>query len=79
MDAIDHGDLKILTVRGEHCFLVIVTTGREDDLLKGEMREVLRRFEERNRSVLTNWDGDIDSPIGAADVVGFFFDLDKVF
>ncbi len=79
LDAIDYGELKILTHRGEYCFLVLVTSGREDDLLRGEMREVLRRFEERNVEVLVRWDGDAESPMGAADAVGFFFDLDKVF
>ncbi len=79
LDAIDHGDLKILTERGEYCLLVLVTTGREDDLLRGEMRDVLGRFEERNAEVLVEWQGDPDNLSGHEDVVSFFFDLNRVF
>lgn len=79
LDAIDHGDLKILLERGRHCFLVLVTTGREDDLLRGELRDVLTRFEERNAMRLENWNGDPDELRGGRDAVNFFFDMDKVF
>ncbi len=79
LDAIVHGDLKILTERGRHCFLVLVTTGREDDLLRGEMMDVLRRFEERNSSALAKWDGDVSSMTDATAAVDLFFDLDQVF
>lgn len=79
LDAIDHGDLKILLERGRHCFLVLVTTGREDDLLRGEMKDVLSRFEERNAGRLEDWSGDPQDLVGAREVVNLFFDLSKVF
>lgn len=79
LDTIDHGDLKILMVRGAHCFLVLVTTGREDDLLRGEVRDVLNRFEERNAEALEHWNGDLDVLSGPQETVSFFFDLRKVF
>lgn len=79
LDAIDHGELKILLERGEHCFLVLVTTGREDDLLRGEMKDVLARFEERNAARLENWNGDPEELVGAREAVNLFFDMTKVF
>ncbi|NIN69536.1 MAG: hypothetical protein GTO63_33615 [Anaerolineae bacterium] len=79
LDAIDHGDLKILLERARHCFLVLVTTGREDDLLRGELRDVLTRFEERNTVELDDWKGDPEELEGARDAVNFFFDMDRVF
>ncbi|MCJ2520643.1 MAG: hypothetical protein LN412_06845, partial [Candidatus Thermoplasmatota archaeon] len=60
LDAIDHGTLKILLERGKYCFLVLVTTGNQDDQLRGEVRDVLRRFEERNVEGLEQWNGDPD-------------------
>ncbi|MEE9601328.1 MAG: hypothetical protein V3W22_06495 [Thermoplasmata archaeon] len=79
LDAIDHGTLKILLERGKYCFLVLVTTGNQDDQLRGEVRDVLRRFEERNVEGLEQWNGDPDTLMGHGDVVSFFFDLKKVF
>lgn len=79
LDAIDHEDLKILTERGRHAFLVLVTTGREDDLLRGEMRDVLARYEARNDESLARWDGNPDSTAGAQAAVNFFFELDQLF
>ncbi len=79
LNAIDHGDLKLLAERGTHCFLVLATSGREDDLLRGEMRDVLSRFEERNVEALARWDGDPDSLKGAQEVVSFFFEMHRVF
>ncbi len=79
LGAIDYSDFKILIERGRQCFLVLVTTGREDDLLRGEMMDVLQRFEYRNADVLTDWDGNVDSTTGATDVVDLFFELDEVF
>ncbi|MFQ5837735.1 MAG: hypothetical protein ACE5HJ_03020 [Thermoplasmata archaeon] len=79
LDAIDHGDLKILLERGNYCFLVLVTAGRQDDLLRGEMKDVLSRFEEKNAQGLEHWNGDPDTLKGAQEAVNLFFDLTKVF
>jgi hypothetical protein len=79
LDAIDHGDLKILLERGRYCFLVLVTSGREDDLLRGEMKDVLARFEERNAKLLERWNGDPEELEGAREAVNLFFEMQKVF
>jgi hypothetical protein len=79
LGAIDHGDVKILVERGEHCFLALVTAGPEHDILRGEMRDALSRFEARNRAALASWDGRPDSLQGAEECLDFFLVLHQVF
>ncbi len=79
MDAIHQGELKVLMERGQYCFILLVTTGREDDLLRGEMHDLLTRFEQSNASVLADWHGDPDALHGRQETVDFFFDLNRVF
>lgn len=79
LDAIHQGGLKILMERGAYCFIVLVTTGREDDLLRGEMHDLLDRFERRNATALQDWKGDPDGLAGRQETVDFFFELNRVF
>lgn len=79
LDTIEHGGLKILLERGDHCFLALVTTGREDDVLRGEMGSVVRRFEARNAALLPRWNGRSQELEGVDEALGVFFDLPQLF
>ena len=54
---IEHGDLKVLIERGKYCYLAIVLSGEENDLLRRQIRDELLGFEERNRPALAKWRG----------------------
>ena len=64
LKTIEHGDLKILIERGKYCYLSLVLTGEENDLLRRQMRDELTEFEERNRLVLGKWRGVQEDAIG---------------
>lgn len=79
LGAVEYGDRKILVERGLHSYLVLVTTGREDDLLRNEARELLARFERGNAHRLRDWSGDAADLQHAKDTVDFLFEMDKFF
>lgn len=79
LDAIDQGDVKILVERGRYSYLVLVTTGRENELLRGEMHHLLERFETRNVTTLSQWSGDTGQLEGAQETVEVLCRMDQVF
>lgn len=78
VDAIEHGNVKILVERGQHCLLALVTAGRENDVLRGQMRDVLRGFEARNAQALRP-PFDPGHLEGGEDALGVFFGTTPVF
>lgn len=79
LGAVEYGDRKILVERGRHSYLVLITTGREDDLLRNEARELLARFEGNNADRLRDWSGDPSDLHHAGETVDFLFEMDKLF
>ena len=70
LKTIEHGDLKILIERARHCYLAIVLTGEENDLVRRQIRDELRAFEQRNRGVLERWRGVQEDAVGADEMFG---------
>ncbi len=62
---IEHGEVKILLDRGRQCYLAIILSGEENDLLRRQMRDELLGFEDRNRDVLAKWRGVQEDAVGA--------------
>jgi len=62
---IEHGDMKILLERTKQCYLAIVLSGEENDLLRRQMRDELLGFEDLNRDVLAKWRGVQEDARGA--------------
>ncbi|HLE45888.1 MAG TPA: hypothetical protein VI915_02720 [Thermoplasmata archaeon] len=54
---IEHGSYRILIERGKWCYLTVVLSGEENDLLRRQMRDLLREFEQTNADILRRWRG----------------------
>ena len=65
LKTIEHGDLKILIERARYCYLAIVLTGEENDLVRRQIRDELLAFEQQNRDVLARWRGVQEDAVGA--------------
>jgi hypothetical protein len=70
---IEHGDIKIIIERGQHCYLALIIRGPESDILRRQMIEALRRFEEENREVLADWSGVVDEFRGLPQMLDSLF------
>ncbi|OGS50153.1 MAG: hypothetical protein A3K65_01595 [Euryarchaeota archaeon RBG_16_68_12] len=65
---IEHGDYRIIIERGRRCYLTIVLSGEENDLLRRQMRDELLAFEAANQEALRHWRG-VPSEATGADVL----------
>ena len=54
---IEHGSYRILIERGKWCYLTLVLSGEENDLLRRHMRDLLLEFEDANAKILRGWRG----------------------
>lgn len=68
LKTIEHGDLKILIERARYCYLAIVLTGEENDLIRRQIRDELLAFEQRNRDVLARWRGVQEDAVGTEEM-----------
>jgi len=80
LKAIDHGDMRIVVERGEHTCLALVLAGRENELLRRQMRDVLIAFESKNNLNLTDWfSATHDAATGAQEALNYFFARESLF
>lgn len=80
LKAIDHGDMRIVVERGEHTCLALVLAGRENELLRRQMRDVLVAFESKHRLNLTDWfSATHDAATGAQEALNNFFARESLF
>ncbi len=70
---VEHGDMRIIIERGQHCYLALVIQGVESDFLRRQMIEALNTFEARNRSKIVNWNGVVDELRGLDELLDSFF------
>jgi len=56
---------KIVIERGKYCYLAIVLSGEENDLLRRQLRDEIEEFEVRNSHVLAHWRGVQEDANGA--------------
>jgi len=54
---IEHGSYRILIERGKWCYLTVVLSGEENDLLRRQIRDLLLQFEDGNAETLRRWRG----------------------
>lgn len=57
LSAIKHGDYTLVVERGKYAYLTIILQGEENDQLRRHMRDILLKYEQDNRPVLTDWRG----------------------
>ncbi len=57
LNALGHGDNRILIQSGENCDLVTILVGKENEFLINDMGDILRRVERIYGRVLEDWDG----------------------
>ncbi len=69
LKTIEHGDLKILIERAKYCYLAVVLTGEENDLIRRQMRDELLAFEQINRDVLARWRGVQEDAVGTQEML----------
>jgi len=80
LKAIDHGDMRIIVERGEHTCLALVLAGRENELLRKQMRDVLSAFEAGNGLKTPDWlSATHDAARGAKEAVEYFFARESLF
>lgn len=66
---IGYGDFSILIGTGESANLVVTVTGKENEYLIDEMKEILRKVHRFYGNVLGSWDGDEDRVGGIDDLM----------
>ncbi|MCK5548162.1 MAG: ATP-binding protein, partial [Thermoplasmata archaeon] len=64
LNTLGYGDYRILIESGLNTNLVAIITGRENEFLVEDMREILAKVDKQYRSVLKRWDGDEKSVQG---------------
>lgn len=58
LNALGHGDNRILIQSGESCNVATVLIGKENEFLIDDVREILRRVDRIFGNVLQDWDGE---------------------
>src|SRR3989475_1644365 len=76
---IEHGNFRMLIERGRFCYLTLILTGEENDLLRRQMRDELLAFESANSQVLRIWKGISTDAVGAEDLFQHLFQPSQVF
>ncbi len=64
LNRLSRGDYTILVERGENAGLVTVVTGKENEFLINDMREILTKVHNFCGNALKDWDGEEDSVHG---------------
>jgi hypothetical protein len=73
LSAISQGPYILVMERGHHTYLTVVLEGQETDQLRRQMRDLLLSFEDRNRVVLTKWQGVPSQAEGTDEMLSQFF------
>jgi hypothetical protein len=63
------GDRTLVLERGKFTNLIVILSGKEDDLLRRTLRDRLREFEETNAVVLRDWQGRPADAKGTAELL----------
>jgi len=64
LNTLGYQNYRILIESGEHANLVVIITGRENEFLVNDMKEILANINKRYKDVLEKWDGREESVIG---------------
>jgi hypothetical protein len=67
--SVQQGDRTLILERGKFTNLVVVLSGREDDVLRRTLRDRLREFEEKNLAILRDWQGRPADAKGTAELL----------
>lgn len=67
--AISQGNHTLVTEAGKHVFLTVVVRGEDSRPVRERLRATIRQFEERNRDLLAHWQGFVDQPMGAEELL----------
>ena len=76
---IEHGEYRVLIERGRYCYLTVVLSGEENDLLRRHMRDALLEFEARNQEILAKWKGVTSDASGTEDTFRRLFEPGELF
>ena len=76
---IEHGNYRILIERGKRCYLTVVLSGEENDLLRRQMRDLLLDFERKNLEALRRWRGMPTDAPGAEGLLRSLFERADLF
>lgn len=69
LQQMDFGDYRILIERGKFVYLAVVYSGDESPAVRKKVRGVIEQIEGEYGRVLEKWDGDMESVVGAQDVM----------
>jgi predicted membrane protein len=73
LSSISQGPYILVMERARYTSLTIVLEGQESDQLRRQMRDLLLSFENRNREVLTRWQGIPNQAEGTDEMLSQFF------
>ncbi len=77
--ALDHEGLRILVEKGEHSYLALILSGRENDLLRTQMKHAINSFESRNDWTALDGFSFVREPKGASKTLDMFFAKESLF
>ncbi|TLZ77008.1 MAG: hypothetical protein E6K08_04510 [Methanobacteriota archaeon] len=73
LSAIVQGPYVLVMERARYAYLTVVLEGQESDQLRRQMRDLLLSFEDRNREVLSQWQGIPSQALGTDEMLSQFF------
>jgi hypothetical protein len=73
LSAIRQGPFTLVMERGRYGYLTVILEGEESDQLRRQMRDLLLAFEDRNRDVLSRWQGVPSEAEGTDEMLSEFF------
>lgn len=73
LSAIVQGPYVLVMERARYAYLTVVLEGQESDQLRRQMRDLLLSFEDRNREVLSRWQGIPSQAQGTDEMLSQFF------
>ena len=73
LSSISQGPYILVMERARHTYVTVVLEGQESDQLRRQMRDLLLSFEDRNREVLSRWQGIPSQAQGTDEMLSQFF------
>jgi len=73
LSSISQGPYILVMERARHTYVTVVLEGQESDQLRRQMRDLLLSFEDRNREILSRWQGIPTQAQGTEEMLSQFF------
>jgi hypothetical protein len=73
LSAISQGPYILVMEHARYVYLTVLLEGQESDQLRRQMRDLILAFEDRNREVLTQWQGIPSQAQGTEETLSQFF------